>query len=75
MIREMVCSSGVTLPPHLNPMTNIELTLDQLQAISGGATAIEYGLMAAFVPNPDKAELDQSSTKKEFNFGLTQPHY
>ena len=56
-------------------MTNIELTLDQLQAISGGATAIEYGLMAAFVPNSDKAELDQSSTKKEFNFGLTQPHY
>ena len=56
-------------------MTNIELTLDQLQAISGGATAIEYGLMAAFVPNPDKAELDKSSTKKEFSFGLTQPHY
>ena len=56
-------------------MTNIELTLDQLQAISGGATAIEYGLIAAFVPNPDKAELDKSSTKKEFSFGLTQPHY
>ena len=56
-------------------MTNIELTLDQLQAISGGATAIEYGLMDAFVPNPDKAELDKSSTEKEFNFGLTQPHY
>ena len=56
-------------------MTNIELTLDQLQAISGEATSIEYGLMAAFVPNPDKAELDKSSTKKEFNFGLTQPHY
>ena len=28
-------------------MTNTELTLDQLQAVSGGATAIEYGLMAA----------------------------
>ena len=30
-------------------MTNNELTLDQLQAVSGGATAIEYGLMAALV--------------------------
>ena len=28
-------------------MTDTELTLDQLQAVSGGATAIEYGLMAA----------------------------
>ena len=29
------------------PMTNTELTLDQLKAVSGGATAIEYGLIAA----------------------------
>ena len=28
-------------------MTNTELTLDQLTAIAGGATAIEYGLIAA----------------------------
>ena len=27
-------------------MTNTELTLDQLQAVSGGATAIEYGLIS-----------------------------
>ena len=31
-------------------MTNNELTLDQLQAISGGATAIEYGLIATLLP-------------------------
>ena len=31
-------------------MTNTELTLDQLQAISGGATAIEYGLIATLLP-------------------------
>ena len=31
-------------------MTNAELTLDQLQAISGGATAIEYGLIATLLP-------------------------
>ena len=32
---------------HTNTMTNTELTLDQLKAVSGGATAIEYGLIAA----------------------------
>ena len=58
-----------------------ELSLDQLQSISGGATAIEYGLMAAFVPAPDKAELDKSSTKFNIarsmvtNFDLAKPHY
>ena len=31
-------------------MTNTELTLDQLQTISGGATAIEYGLIATLLP-------------------------
>ena len=31
-------------------MTNTELTLDQLQAVSGGATAIEYGLIATLLP-------------------------
>ena len=31
-------------------MSNTELTLDQLQAVAGGATAIEYGLMAALLP-------------------------
>ena len=37
-------------------MTNNELTLDQLQSISGGATAIEYGLMAAAVPKENSGE-------------------
>jgi len=37
-------------------MTNTELTLDQLQAVSGGATAIEYGLMAAVAPKENTGE-------------------
>ena len=37
-------------------MTNTELTLDQLQSISGGATAIEYGLMAAVAPKENTGE-------------------
>ena len=38
-------------------MTNTELTLDQLQAVSGGATAIEYGLIAAAVPKETTGEI------------------
>ena len=37
-------------------MTNNELTLDQLQAVAGGATAIEYGLIAAAVPKENSGE-------------------
>ena len=37
-------------------MTNTELTLDQLQAVAGGATAIEYGLIAAAVPKENSGE-------------------
>ena len=37
-------------------MTNTELTLDQLQAVAGGATAIEYGLMATAVPKENTGE-------------------
>ena len=37
-------------------MTNTELTLDQLQAVSGGATAIEYGLMAEVSPKDNTGE-------------------
>ena len=37
-------------------MDNTELTFDQLHAISGGATAIEYGLIAAFVPKENTGE-------------------
>ena len=65
-----------------------ELTFDQLQAISGGATAYEYGLMG-FAPTPVeyatlkavKADLDKSSPKfsaagsKETKLGMSKPHY
>ena len=65
-----------------------ELTFDQLQAISGGATAYEYGLMG-FAPSPVcyatpnsvKAELDKSSTKfsaarsEEAKLAMSKPHY
>lgn len=44
---------------------NKELSLDELKDASGGATAIEYGLIAWNVSNPDKAELDKSSNKKD----------
>ena len=37
-------------------MTNTELTLDQLQSVSAGATAIEYGLMAAVAPKENSGE-------------------
>ena len=37
-------------------MTNNELTLDKLQAVAGGATAIEYGLIAAAVPKENTGE-------------------
>ena len=37
-------------------MNNTELTLDQLQAVAGGATAIEYGLIAAAVPKENTGE-------------------
>ena len=35
---------------HFFLMENTELSLDQLQAVTGGATAIEYGLIAACRP-------------------------
>ena len=31
---------------HTTKMTDTKLTLDQLQAVYGGATAIEYGLIS-----------------------------
>ena len=42
-------STTLQTTPH-RTMTNAELTLDQLQAIAGGATAIEYGLIATLLP-------------------------
>ena len=44
-------------------MTNTELTLDQLQAVAGGATAIEYGLMAACVPTLNTTTLTRPKTE------------
>ena len=43
-------------------MNNTELTLDQLTAISGGATAIEYGLIAAVHSRPS-SELRSKTTE------------
>jgi len=48
-------------------MTNTELTLDQLQAVAGGATAIEYGLIATLLPK------DQVSIECKVPSGLTKP--
>ena len=42
-------STTLQTTPH-RTMTNAELTLDQLQAVAGGATAIEYGLIATLLP-------------------------
>ena len=38
-------------------MFNNELTFDQLQVVAGGATAIEYGLIAAAVPKENTGEV------------------
>ena len=58
-------------------MTNTELTLDQLQTVTGGATAICYGLSATLlpkdqvisteckVPNPDKKPQDGYAVVRE----------
>ena len=48
-------------------MTNTELTLDQLQAVSGGATAIEYGLIATLLPK------DQVSLECKVPSGFQEP--
>ena len=56
---------GYNPPPHFKPMTNTELTLDQLTAISGGATAIEYGLIAAMHSRPG-SQLRSKTTEAKF---------
>ena len=45
-----------------------ELTFDQLQAVSGGATAIEYGLIAALVSVAAIAALTAMGTSLETMF-------
>ena len=39
-------------------MTNTELTLEQLQAVAGGATAIEYGLIATLLPKDQVVSME-----------------
>ena len=46
-------------------MANSELTLDQLNAIAGGATAIEYGLIAAVHSRPG-SQLRSKTTEAKF---------
>ena len=48
-------------------MANTELTLDQLNAIAGGATAIEYGLIAAVHSRPG-SQLRSKTTEAKFKF-------
>ena len=48
-------------------MSNTELTLDQLKAVAGGATSIEYGLMATLLPK------DQVSIECKVPTGLKKP--
>ena len=57
------------MPPLLTHTThqtmfNNELTFDQLQAVAGGATAIEYGLIAAAVPKENTGEAGDDFLKK-----------
>ena len=35
-----VCIGGNNPPPHFKPMTNTELTLDQMHAITGGLSGL-----------------------------------
>jgi len=44
---------------------NKEFILDQLQAFSGGAKAIEYGLIAAAVPKKNSGEAKVESNKSD----------
>ena len=48
-----------------NTMINNELTLDQLQAVAGGATAIEYGLIATVHSRPG-SQLRSKTTEAKF---------
>ena len=52
-------------------MTNTELTLDQLNAIAGGATAIEYGLIAAVHSRPG-SQLRPKTTEAKFKSARLQ---
>ena len=49
-------NTSATNSHNTKTMTSNELTLDQLQAVAGGATAIEYGLIAAAVPKENTGE-------------------
>ena len=54
-------------------MKNIELTRDQLTAIAGGATAIEYGLIVSVHSSPG-SQLRSKTTEAKFkNSSLRGP--
>ena len=63
--RDGVFIGGKHLHHNLKPMTNTKLTLDQLNAIAGGATAIEYGLIAAVHSRPGR-QLRSKTTEAKF---------
>ena len=63
--RDGVFIGGKHLHHNLKPMTNTKLTLDQLNAIAGGATAIEYGLIAAVHSRPG-SQLRSKTTEAKF---------
>ena len=49
---------------------NKEFPLDQLQAFFGGATAIEYGLIAAAVPKQNSGE---AKVESKLSDGFKKP--
>ena len=63
--RDGVFIGGKHLHCNFKPITNTELTLDQLTTISGGATAIEYGLIAAVHSRPCN-QLRSKTTEAKF---------
>ena len=59
-------------------MTNTELTLDQLQAVSGGATGIEYGLISALLSRDQvsiECKVPPRSFKNTENLFYQVEHY
>jgi len=56
-------------------MTNTELTLDQLQAVAGGATAIEYGLIAIAGPKENTGEAGDDFLKKNADSLRSDNHF
>ena len=53
-----------TKQTHFLLMKNTELSLEQLQVLTGGATAIEYGLIAACRPDINNIFTDHEGQYK-----------